>query len=180
MEVFVLCVMCMHVWSGICLCLLLGMQGRGSSWGSSCCSVLVCASVWGAQSSVCAVLFVCLCSGAWWCHLWWARGLWSVIMISVCSDLCLILSFQIRYCLGWSLSVCLVFVVFLVLFLFMWIGWNKCICDYYNTKWGIPGEGGNPKRKFWGPLCPLATNYIPLGHHNPIWPKLNDISNRGA
>ena len=60
--------------------------------------------------------FVCL-SGARWCHLQWARGLWSVIMIDACLGLYLILSFQIRYRLGWLLSVCLVFiVVFLVLF----------------------------------------------------------------
>ena len=53
--------------------------------------------------------FVCLCSGAWWCHLWWVPGLWLVIVIGVCLDLCLILSLQIRYHLVWSLSVCLVF-----------------------------------------------------------------------
>ena len=38
------------------LCPLLGMQGHGLSWGLSCCSVLVCASVWGVWSSMHAVL----------------------------------------------------------------------------------------------------------------------------
>ena len=60
---------------------------------------------------VCCSFFMCSCSGAWWCHLQWVHGLWSVITINVCLDLYLILSFQIRYHLGWLLSVCLVFIV---------------------------------------------------------------------
>ena len=62
-----ICPVC-HVYArsvfGICLCLLLGMQGHSSSWGSSRCSVLVHAAVC-AQTSMRAVLSVCLCSGAW-------------------------------------------------------------------------------------------------------------------
>ena len=60
MEVFVLCVMCMRIWSGICLHLLLGMQGCGSSWVCvGPCSCVRCL-VFHARCSFCVFMFCCL------------------------------------------------------------------------------------------------------------------------
>ena len=61
MEVFVLCVMYMCIWSGICLCLL-DMQGHGLSCGGVCLidlcqSVLLC-EVLGLP---CMLFFLCVC-----------------------------------------------------------------------------------------------------------------------
>ena len=62
MEAFALCVMCMHIRSGICLCLLLGMQGRGLSCGAVhlvvlCQSMLLCEVL----SLPCMLFFLCVC-----------------------------------------------------------------------------------------------------------------------
>ena len=82
------CVSCIcTVGSGVCLCLLLDVQGHGSSWGSFLCPVLVCASMWDAWSSACIILSVCLCSSIWWCHLQCVRGPWLVILIGSVSYL---------------------------------------------------------------------------------------------
>ena len=60
-EVFVLCVMCMCTWSGMCLHLLLGMQGHGLSCGGVhlvvlCQSVLLCEVL----GLLCMLFFLCV------------------------------------------------------------------------------------------------------------------------
>ena len=54
--------------------------------------------------------------------------------MDVCLDVCLILSFQIRYHLGCLLAVvcCLMFIV-VCLVLYFHIEWSRCICDYHNS-----------------------------------------------
>ena len=65
----------------------------------------------GMLGLLCVVLFVCSCSGIWWCYLRWVPDQLSWL------DLYLVLSFQIRCRLRHSWSVCLVSAVFLVLLL---------------------------------------------------------------
>ena len=81
-------------------------------------SVLVHAPVWGAWSSMHAVLFVCSCSGAWWCHIQWVCGLWLIIMIRSVSYLIFSDKMSSRVLMVCLSGVCCVFSSFL----FMWIG----------------------------------------------------------
>ena len=107
-EVFVLCVVCMRTRPGMCLRLLLDMQGRGSFYDgvrlvALCRSVLLCEVF----SLSCVLFFLRV-------FVFWRLVMSSPVdarFLIGRSDLYLILSFQIRYRLGWSLSVCLMFVV---------------------------------------------------------------------
>ena len=78
-EVFVLCVMCMHTWPGICLCPLLGVQGCGLSCDGIC-LIILCQPM-----LLCEVLFLScvslfLCMVMFW-HLGMSSlvGMWSLI-----------------------------------------------------------------------------------------------------
>ena len=97
-EVFVLCVVCMRTRPGMCLRLLLDMQGRGSFCDrvrlvALCRSVLLCEVF----SLPCVLFFLRV-------FVFWVMSspVDARFMIGR-SDLYLILSFQIRYRLGWSL-----------------------------------------------------------------------------
>ena len=104
------CVLCVCAFGfGMCLHPHLGVQGHGSSWGLFLYSVLVHASVWGAWSSMHAVLSVCSCSGAWWCHLQWAHSLWSVVMIGSVSYLIFSDKMSSRVLIVYLSGVCCVF-----------------------------------------------------------------------
>ena len=78
-EVFVLCVMCMHTWPGMCLRLLLDMQGHGLSCDGVC-LVVLCQSMLLCEVLSLPIVLFFLCVFMFWCLVMSSPvGAWSLI-----------------------------------------------------------------------------------------------------